>query len=917
MPNSVLLCVILLLQLLLQGRALKDPSDYFQGALQRPRLEILSPDNGEVLDSGNLDIRMRVADYDFKARYTSTVCVALSSLDLVAEQCFEDSDVVFHADGLKAGRQYSLRIVLFERGDAIAVSVRSFRVAGIATMVGSGEVVTIKTALQVAMQLQATGMEKAAEEIYRCILNESPAYPDALHLLGVSLYQQGDPEEAVNYIEKALQSEKSYEGFHNSLGECYRILGRLEAARAQFELALALNPLFKSAMFNMGLVFQQQKQWQEAINQFQKVANFASLVDGASGSILAEGSAERQLAEESKIRECDLLQSLGLLHKAMQCWSEGIKLFPTNHVLFNELGTSYAEGGDYETALQLFLESTSLGSQVADFNAGHMLELQGLVKESRKTFESSLARADASGLTAFHIRLRLATLLPRIMPSEEELTDLRNKLEKALDVLLAFESGQIVDNSSPLHFGYSLLSHLAYHGRNNLNLKLKLAQVYLKLCPALKNAVFLDKYEDAVPPRRGGGVAQIEDSSSRFKMDTDGKSRRIGFASRFLSQGHASGELVQGVIRQLTMAGLEVFVFFIDDDNAGSQARKPDSLGDYDHVRTTISASAHTVFSLPVDIAKAAEVIRAHRLDFLVYPDIGLEPVCYFMAFSRLAPVQIAWLGHADTTGLVDYFLTSDSEEEGGDRHYSEKLIRMKGFGTHFVHHNQSGGSESNDRSIVLETLKIPKVAHLYVVVSHLSRLNPLFDSAIAKILQNDRTAYVVIVDSGRQRKSLEQIFLDRLAQKAGGVITRVVFYSSANLVETRRVIRAASVVLDPFPSAGCLTPSLQALSLGTPVITLPSDRMAGRMTLGLYRIMEYTPSSLVVDSPTAYVSAALSVAHQPTLRRTLVDKIQESHSKLFPQLLDKETGEASSETLELQKDWTEVLNEILRRSNK
>jgi hypothetical protein len=47
------------------------------------------------------------------------------------------------------------------------------------------------------------------------------------------------------------------------------------------------------------------------------------------------------------------------------------------------------------------------------------------------------------------------------------------------------------------------------------------------------------------------------------------------------------------------------------------------------------------------------------------------------------------------------------------------------------------------------------------------------------------------------------------------------------------------------------------------------------------------------------------------------VEKIQESHSKLFPKLLDKETGEASSETKELQKDWTEVLNEILRRSNK
>ena len=883
-----------------------DPSEYFQGALQRPRLEILSPENGEVLDSGNLDIRISVSDYDLKARYVSpTVCVALSSSDLIAERCFDDSDVVFHAENLEAGRQYSLRIVLFERGDGIAVSVRSFRVAGVETAVGSGEMVTIQSAIQVAMQLQTTGMEKEAEEIYRSILSEISGYPDALHLLGVSLFQQGDPEEAVSYIERALQSGKSYEGFHNSLGECYRILGRIEAARAQFELALALNPLYKSAMFNMGLVFQQQKQWREAIEQFHLVANFASVVDGAS-SIFVEGSAELQLAEESKIRECDLLQSLDLLHQVMQCWSEGIKLFPSNHHLFNGLGTSHAEGGDYETAYHLFLEADSLGSQVADFNAGHMLELQGFVEESRKTFESSLARADSMGSTGFHIRLRLATLLPRIIPGEEELTVLRTNLEKALDGLLAFEGRQVVDNASPLHFGYSLLSHLAYHGRNNLHLKLKLGQVYLKLCPTLKNAVFLDKYEDAVSSRRIGGVAQIADSSSRFKMDSVGKRRRIGFASRFLAEGHASGELVQGVIRQLAIAGFDVFVFFIDG---------PDSLGVDDPVRSTISASAHSVFQVPIDIAKAAEVIRAQRLDILVYPDVGLEPVCYFMAFARLAPVQIAWLGHPDTTGIVDYFLTSDSEEKGTDRYYSEKLIRMKGFGTHFVRH-VTNNPEGNDRNIVLETLKIPKVAHLYVVISHLSRLGPLFDTAIAKILQMDRTGYVVIADSGRQRKSLEQIFLARLAQQAGGVITRVVFFSSAGLAETRQLIRSASVVLDPFPSGG-LVGSLQAISLGVPVVTLPTDRIAGRTTLGLYRIMDYTPSSLVVNSSSTFVSAALSIAHQPILRRTHVDSILEKNSKLFPPLLNKETGEASSETLELQKEWTALADETLRRSNK
>lgn len=32
------------------------------------------------------------------------------------------------------------------------------------------------------------------------------------------------------------------------------------------------------------------------------------------------------------------------------------------------------------------------------------------------------------------------------------------------------------------------------------------------------------------------------------------------------------------------------------------------------------------------------------KLDVLVYPDLGMEPLTYFMAFARLAPVQVRQL---------------------------------------------------------------------------------------------------------------------------------------------------------------------------------------------------------------------------------------------------------------------------------
>lgn len=62
----------------------------------------------------------------------------------------------------------------------------------------------------------------------RQIIGQHPNHPDALHLLGLVLYQNGETERAISYIEKALNSttDYPYQNFHNSLGECLRAAGR-------------------------------------------------------------------------------------------------------------------------------------------------------------------------------------------------------------------------------------------------------------------------------------------------------------------------------------------------------------------------------------------------------------------------------------------------------------------------------------------------------------------------------------------------------------------------------------------------------------------------------------------------------------------------------------------------------------------
>lgn len=63
-------------------------------------------------------------------------------------------------------------------------------------------------------------------------------------------------------------------------GVCYRTLGRVHEAEHQFKLALALNPTYYSAVFNLGLTYQHLNRWDEAIQHFRavtKVCNFMLL----------------------------------------------------------------------------------------------------------------------------------------------------------------------------------------------------------------------------------------------------------------------------------------------------------------------------------------------------------------------------------------------------------------------------------------------------------------------------------------------------------------------------------------------------------------------------------------------------------------------------------------------------------------
>ena len=247
----------------IHDREALDLSEFFAGSKPRPRLQVLEPANGALLERDSVSIRLSVKGFDLPSSlHDSKVCLGIASRGKrVVEECFDQSieALHFHAANLSPGEPYMLRAVLFERSKALAVSVRSFRVAAIALPVIDGlalgssqhsassalpltaavsppaatahavspeaagadaaaaealrsaRTLTIQTALQVAMAEQSAGAMTKAESIYREILDQHPKHADALHLLGVVHYQKGDPLAAIEFIEKAIRCSLSHD----------------------------------------------------------------------------------------------------------------------------------------------------------------------------------------------------------------------------------------------------------------------------------------------------------------------------------------------------------------------------------------------------------------------------------------------------------------------------------------------------------------------------------------------------------------------------------------------------------------------------------------------------------------------------------------------------------------------------------
>jgi predicted O-linked N-acetylglucosamine transferase (SPINDLY family) len=338
-----------------------------------------------------------------------------------------------------------------------------------------------------------------------------------------------------------------------------------------------------------------------------------------------------------------------------------------------------------------------------------------------------------------------------------------------------------------------------------------------------------------------------------------GERIRIGFVSCHF-YAHTISKLNLGVLRELSREHFEVVVF---------RQRGRD-----DPMAASIAAAADHVVELSPRLPAARDQIAAEGLDALYYTDIGMEPMTYFLAFARLAPVQCVTWGHPLTTGIpnVDYFLSSEAlEPADAEQHYTERLVRLPTL-TNFYYPPRVVPPIKTRGDFGLD-----EAAHLYLVPQSLFKLHPEYDSILAAILQADPRGRVVLLEG--QQPHWTRLVRARFARSLGVDAERVDFVPRQPLEDFHHLLAAADVMLDPIHFGGGDT-SYEGFAAGVPIVTMEGPFLRSRITYALYRQMGI--DECVARSADEYVRIAVRLATNREHRAAVCERICPARPRIY-----------------------------------
>ena len=710
--------------------------------------------------------------------------------------------------------------------------------------------------IEEARRLHQRGDLPRAIAAYDEVLAAAPEVADVWHLKAAAEHQAGRLQQARESLQRAIDAGGEKPAYLLLDGLILQDLGELAQAERRFARVVELRPDLAAGHFELGRVRMDQGRLPEAVQDFQ-------------AAVTADGKHVRAWNNLGVA-----LQSLDRLDDAVRAFNYALSLDPEYPLAHFNLARIHKMRGDRNRALEharlavnrnpKHVEAWLLLGDIhilRQETAGGLAAYASAVTADPGSLKARITLADAAAsaggyahalaefhriATEFPASLRAALpanlLLPQVYDGVEHLKEVRRQYEEGLGRLEALApTFRFAGPDAALSDARWTNFYLAYQGENDRDPQKRYGDFLRSvLRPAMPQF-----YE---PRPRHAGRQRV----------------RVGFFSHFFFNCTA-GRYFASWATRLDRERFETFVYYTNEWVADDTREIAASVDRFRHLP-----------GRPLHVL--AQQVIADELDVLVYPELGMHSETFTLASLRLAPVQCAGWGHPNTTGHpeIDWFVSCEAmEPPQAAIHYTERLALLPGLGTRYVTPRTESTRSRAD-------FGLPEGRTLYLVPQSLFKIHPDNDALIARVLESDPNGVAVLFASNHG--AVTDAFADRIVRSFEGrgldLHERTCFLAP-NLPhhEYLRLNQVCDVMLDTLHWSGGNT-SLDALSMGLPVVTLPGALMRGRQSQAMLRMVG--AEELVCGSVDEYVATAERLGRDAAERAALSARIRANLGELF-----------------------------------
>ena len=771
---------------------------------------------------------------------------------------------------------------------------------------------TIEQKLTTAVKHHQAGDLDRAQNLYREVVRLDPSHADALHLLGVAALQNQQHETAVDLIQQAIAVDQSASSYHCNLGTVFRALDRLDDAVASFREAIRLNSSFAGAHYNLAMALDLQKHQDEAVDHYREAIRwdpeFADAYNNLGNLLSSRKETDEAISCFRKVVQinsrfaaayynlANALHRSERLEEAVANYRRAIRLQPQVSETHNNLGVALKDLCEYDGAVVCIKQAIQLNPNYAEAysNLGSVRQLQGKNADAIESFQKAVELSPnnpellhnlastyrrrkqfSEAIECFQQMLEIDPNhavahynLAMIYEAFGDLDSAKSYYEKALELEpVAHRRLQSKMMLMPIYESMSDLQQQRRRMRENIEMLLD-ENFTVDAAQKASATGFYFAYQGCEDRPLLEQFSRLYRSShvpvcgTTARKDTGDGRIRVGFASRYF-KNHTIGRLMRGLIARLSRKVFHVTVLSVEND--------------FDEISQFIRNHADDTVDLTERIPEAIKRTVNQELDILFYSDIGMDPVTYALAHNRLAPVQCVSWGHPVTTAMntIDYFLSSElAEPENAEQHYTEQLVRLKTLPTYYYR---------PQLETTLKTRKqfgLPEQGAIYLCPQSLFKIHPEFDAILSEILRRDPNGYIALI-GGYHQKWTESL-IQRFQRTIPDGFERILFLPRQPYHDFHNLIALCDVMLDPIHFGGGNT-NYEAMAFGTPVVTLPSQYLRGRVALALYRKMGL--ADCVANTFSEYVDIAVNLGTHVDFREQIRERILESCDCLFEEV--------------------------------